>query len=169
MAILKATYAETLRRLVAIRNDTSHPADRDVHHWQRHNPVVLEGLVQTMLGSPNHIYHGGLLHSRVFYFDPTRHRPGLPPGVAALVDRVSPDGISLNLVNLDPNRPRELIVQGGAFGEHQFTTLRHRDQQQPIDQPLLRVHLAPASAGRLDLGMKRFAHRPSYGFPWHDK
>jgi hypothetical protein len=167
--ILKATYAETLRRLVALRNDTSRPPDRDVHHWQRHNPVVLEGLVQTMLGSPNHIYHGGLLHCRVFYFDPARKRPGLPPGVAALVDRVSPEGISLNLVNLDPNRPREVIVQAGAFGEHEFTSLRLQDQQKPIDRQLLLVRLAPGSGGRLDLGMKRFAHRPSYGFRWRDK
>ena len=42
-----------------------------MHHWQQRNPVVLEGLVQLMLGGPNHIYHGGLLaRAACFYFDP---------------------------------------------------------------------------------------------------
>jgi len=166
--ILRATYGETLRRLEAIRNDVSRPPERDVHHWQRHNPVVLEGLVQTMLGSPNHVYHGGLLHCRVFYFDPVRKRPGLPPDVAALVDKISPEGISLSLVNLDPRRPRDVIVQAGAFGEHQFTSVRQQDGLKAIDRKLFLVRLGPGSGGRLDIGMKRFAHRPSYGFPWHD-
>ncbi len=165
--ILRATYAETLRRLEAVRNDRSEPSERGVHHWQRLNPVVLEGLVQTMLGSPNHIYHGGLLLCRVFYFDPVGKRPGLPPDVAALVDKVSPDSISLSLVNLDPNRPREVIVQAGAFGEHEFTSVRHQDELKSVDGELFLVRLGPASGGRLDVGMKRFVRRPSYGFPWH--
>ena len=55
-----------------IRHDHSVPADRNVHHWQERNPIVLEGLVQLMLGGPNHVYHGGLLHCRLFYFDPVR-------------------------------------------------------------------------------------------------
>ena len=167
--ILKATYAETLRRLERIRNDRSHPPDRDVHHWQRHNPVVLEGLVQTMLGSPNHVYHGGLLHCRVFYFDPKRKRPGLPLDVAALVDKISPESVSLNLINLDPNHPRDVIVQAGAFGEHKFTSVRRRDSVETIDGNSFLVHLKPGSGGRLELGMKRFVNRPSYGLPWQDK
>ncbi|MCZ7638335.1 MAG: hypothetical protein M5U12_21200 [Verrucomicrobia bacterium] len=77
-----------------IRTDTSEPAGRDVHHWQQRNPVVLEGLVQTLLGAPNHIYHGGLLHGRVWYFDPERRRSGLPPDVAALVERIEPPVLS---------------------------------------------------------------------------
>jgi hypothetical protein len=29
------------------------------------------------------------------------------------------------------------------------------------------VELAPSTSIRLDAGMQRFAHAPSYGFPWH--
>jgi hypothetical protein len=164
-AILKATYAETLRRLEVIRRDRSTPQEQDVHHWQDRNPVVLEGLVQTMLGAPNHIYHGGLLLCRVFYFDPIRKRPGLPGEVAALVDRIDPDGISLQLVNLHPSETRQVILRAGAFGEHEFTGVRHRDETTPVGDQFLLVRFQPGAGGRLDIEMKRFARRPSYAFP----
>ena len=164
--ILRATHAETLRRLEAIRNDTTQPQERDLHHWQRHNPVVLEGLVQLMLGGPNHIYHGGLLHCRVFFFDPARKRPGIPPDVAALVDKVTPHGISVQLVNLHPNQSRLVILRAGAFGEHEFTEVRHEGRTFPIGRQSFQVRLRPATAGQLEVGMKRFVNRPSYGFPW---
>ncbi|MHC4176111.1 MAG: hypothetical protein ACYSWU_01310 [Planctomycetota bacterium] len=169
LQILKATYAETLRRLEMIRNDQTQPQQRNVHHWQQRNPVVLEGLVQLMLGSPNHIYHGGLLHCRLFYFDPLRKRPGLPPDVAALVDKITPEGVSVHLVNLHPSRPREVILQAGAFGEHEFTQVRHMNETTPVDGSFFQVRLLPGAAGRMEIGMKRFANRPSYAFPWHGR
>jgi hypothetical protein len=129
--------------------------------------VVLEGLVQLLLGGPNHVYHGGLLHTRLFYFDPLRKRPGLPPDVAALVDRVTPDGLSVQLVNLHPTEPREVILQAGAFGEHRFELVRQKEQSTTVDGKRLRVHLCPGARSRLDVGMTRFANRPSYAPPWH--
>ena len=167
LQILKATYAETLRRLEMIRHDRTQPAERDAHHWQQRNPVVLEGLVQLMLGSPNHIYHGGLLHCRLFYYDPQRKRPGLPPDVAALVDKITPEGVSVHLVNLHPSRSREVILKAGAFGEHEFTEVRYGDETTRVERALFQVRLRPGAAGRLQIGMKRFVNRPSYAFPWH--
>ena len=171
LQILQATYGETLRRLKMIRADQTTPDEQDVHHWQRLNPVVLEGLVQLMLGSPNHIYHGGLLHCSVRYFDPEHKRPGIPPDVAALVDKITPQGISLQLVNLHPTESRDVIIQAGAFGEHEFTTVRQvvHDPHQfhTIDRKCFQVRLAPGAVGRLELGLNRFANRPSYAFPWH--
>jgi hypothetical protein len=160
--ILKATLAESLRRLELIRGDQTEPASRDVHHWQQRNPVVLEGLVQLMLGGPNHVYHGGLLHCRLFYFDPARKRPGLPPDVAALVDKVTPDSVSVQLVNLHPNKPRAVVLQAGAFGEHEFTTAGHKHQTVQVGRNRLQVLLRPGVVGRLDLSMKRYVHAPSY-------
>jgi hypothetical protein len=160
--ILKATYAESLRRLETVRHDQSEPASRDLHHWQQRNPVLLEGLVQLMLGGPNHIYHGGLLNCRVFYFDPARKRPGLPPDVAALVDKVTPDSISVQLVNLHASEPREVVLQAGAFGEHEFTTAGHKKQRIQVGRNRVGVRLGPGAGGRLDLGMKRYVNAPSY-------
>ena len=72
LEILKSCYRETMSRLEKIRQDDTTPDEQDVHHWQKLNPVVLEGLVQLTLGAPNHIYHGGLLHASVRYFDPVK-------------------------------------------------------------------------------------------------
>ncbi|MDH3650627.1 MAG: hypothetical protein OEQ53_13170, partial [Saprospiraceae bacterium] len=97
--MLKANYQEVLKKLKAIRSDDTRPDDQDVHHWLELNPVILEGLVQCMLGAPNHIYHGGLLHTSVRYFDPSNKRPGMPPDVGALVERITSQSITLKLVN----------------------------------------------------------------------
>ena len=133
-AILRANYAETCRRLERLRQDDGDPREWDVHHWQEINPVTCEGLVQLTLGAPPPIYHGGLLHCRVRYFDPTRQRPGLPPGIAALVERITPQGILLRLVNTDPLEGQEVVVQAGAFGEHSFTEVQRLDEAgQPTD------------------------------------
>ena len=171
--ILKATYAETLRRLDLIRKDRTTPDEQDVHHWQNRNPVILEGLVQTMLGGPNHIYHGGLLHTSLRYFDPERRRPGIPPDVAALVERITPNGVSLHLVNLHPSEPRDCIVQAGMFGEHEISRVRqvihYPYQFHTIHRKFLQVHLGPGASGRIELDIKRFANPPSYALPWHDE
>ncbi|MBM4075061.1 MAG: hypothetical protein FJ267_05385, partial [Planctomycetes bacterium] len=44
--ILQSTYEETLKRLKSIRVDQTTTDEQDVHHWQKLNPVILEGLVQ---------------------------------------------------------------------------------------------------------------------------
>jgi hypothetical protein len=169
--ILRSTYQETLRRLEMIRQDRTTPDQQDVHHWQQRNPVVLEGLVQTMLGGPNHIYHGGLLHVSLRYFDPRRRRPGVPPDVAVLVDRIGPEGVSLTLVNLHPTAVRDVVVQGGAFGEHEITRVRqvvhYPFQFHTVQRRFFQARLQPGSVGRLEIDMKRFANRPTYAFPWH--
>jgi hypothetical protein len=163
--ILEATYEEALRRLHAVRTDASRPAERNVHHWQERNPVVLEGLVQTLLGGPNHIYHGGLLHARLRYFDAVRQRPGMPPQVAALVDRLTPTQVGVQLVNLHPTETRELILQAGAFGEHEFTSVHDGQRSVPCTGRRVRVILKPGAVGRLDLGMNRYVNSPTYATP----
>ena len=171
--ILKAGYRETLSRLQRIRDDSTTPAEQDVHHWQKLNPVVLEGLVQLMLGSPNHIYHGGLLHASVRYFDPAEKRAGIPPDVAALVERLTPNGIRLKLVNLHPTEERRVVLQAGMFAEHEFTRVRqvvhYPYQFDKIDARRFEVTLVPGAVGRLEIDMKRFAHRPTYSFPWQSE
>ncbi|MBN2326825.1 MAG: hypothetical protein JXR73_06700 [Candidatus Omnitrophica bacterium] len=169
--ILKAGWLETLRRLELVRHDQTTPDEQDVHHWQQRNPVVLEGLVQTMLGAPNHIYHGGVLHCSVRYFDPQRMRPGIPQDTAVLIDKITQDGISLHLVNLHPVESRKIIIQAGAFGEHTITMVR-QVQEYPyqfntINHRYFQVNLAPCAAGRLEITIKRYINQPTYDFPWH--
>ena len=165
--ILRLDQRHVVRRLEAIRRDDGDPATWDVHHWQDRNPVLCEGLVQTMLGAPQPIYHGGLLHCAVTYFDAEADRPSLPPAVGALVESVDAEGVTVQLVNADPLRAHALIVQGGAFGEHCFTTATDVDGGNTVEVagPWLRVELGPAAALRLRLGTRRFAAAPAYGGP----
>ncbi len=164
--VLKACYQETLRRMEQIRTDRTTPDQQDVHHWQKLNPVVLEGLIQLTLGSPNHIYHGGLLHSRVRYFDPERRRPGLPRDVAVLIDEIHPGSISLHMVNLNPGESRDVVLQAGAFGEHQFTVVKQVDhyphQFDTVNGRHFQVRLAPAAVGRLVIEMERYKNTLTY-------
>lgn len=170
--MLRANYEEVLRRLKDLREDETLPDDQDVHHFFQRNPVILEGLVQLMLGAPNHIYHGGLLHSSVRYFDPENKRPGIPDDVAALVERITSKSITLKLVNLHPTEPKRVIVQGGMFGEHRVKRVRqvidYPYQFYTIDKPYFEVDLGPGAIGQLELDIDRFANTPSYRFPWHE-
>jgi hypothetical protein len=115
------------------------------------------------------VYHGGLLHASVRYFDPCQRRPGLPEHVAALVEKVTPDGIRLTLVNTDPLNEREVMVQAGAFGEHSFGSVRHADAPEAapiaVDDKYLCVRLGPWAQARLDVDVTRFQNLPSYAFP----
>ncbi len=105
------------------------------------------------------------------YYDRDRVRPGLPPDVALLVDELTADSVGVQLVNTSRNEARNLIVQAGAFGEHQFTKVRYEDgdseQNVPLDGKYFAVELPPSTSIRVDAGMRRFANQPSYAFPWH--
>jgi hypothetical protein len=162
---LRANYQECLRRLALIRSDTTKPDDMNVHHWQNRNPLVLEGLVQQMMGGPNHIYHGGLLHVRLRYFDALKKRPGVPDDVAALVDQIQEDSIRLTLVNTSSTMRRETILQAGAFGEHEFVSVDQGKGAVSVGAKHLSVELPPGSVGTLTLKLKRFVNAPTYDWP----
>ncbi len=138
------------------------------HHWQGQNPVTTEALVQLMLGGPQIQYNGGLLFASVRYFDPVRRRPGVPEDVAALVRKIEPNRIVLELYNLSNTQTREVIVQAGTFGEHNFTTVKTGDGEAiEVGRKLVAVRLGPGAGSTLELGLKRWANQPSYAFPWH--
>ena len=125
--------------------------------------------------------------SRLRYFDYNRKRPGLPKDTAALVETLEANRTVVRLVNLSPFETRDMVVQGGAFGEHQFTDVRYtyRTSDYPgatVDYaaPLvtedtrtasvganhLRVVLPPATEITLELGTMCFANQPSATRSW---
>jgi hypothetical protein len=164
--MLDATYQEMCRRLALIRDDDGDPAEWDVHHWQNLNPVVCEPLAQLTTGSPGAIYHGGLLHAAVRYFDPEAQRPGLPEGVSALVGRVSDDAITVHLANTNLLEAREVLLQAGAFGEHAFVDATVGDSVVEVGGRHFSVRMDAATELRIDLTMERHANAPTYDFPW---
>ncbi len=171
--VMEAELAAALSSFHAIRSE-----DRDVEaliadNQAPVNPVHTGGLTQVMLGAPDIIYNGGLVRGTVRYFDRDRTRPGLPQDVAALVDRVAADGVGLQLVNLSHTETRRVIVEAGAFGEHEFTEVKfNQDGEEAITiaavhGKYLAFELPPSTQLRVDAGMRRFASSPSYALPWH--
>jgi hypothetical protein len=168
---LQASYREVWGALQAIREEARDPQSWYIQHWIPRNPVVPDGLLQLTTGAPPPIYHGGLLHCRVRYFDPQRGRPGLPDDVAALVEQVHPAGFRLRLVNLDPQAARTVIAQAGAFGEHEFAAVRVLEgggagEPRAVASRWLQVVLHPGAGVTLDLTTRRYVHTPTYELPW---
>ena len=165
------TLSAELEGVVKTYNEMVHD-DRDVamiieENRVAQNPVRTKALTHVALGAPQSVYHGGLSRATVRYFDDDLARPGLPKDVAAFVDMLAPDAAGIQLVNLSTTETRNLIVQAGAFGEHQFSELRYDKKMLPIGSKYFRVSLPPSASIRVEAGMSRFVNDPSYAFPWH--
>ena len=163
--IMDAQEAEILRRMEVMRRDDGDPESWDVHHWQEINPVHTEALLQLACGGPQIIYHGGLLHVRLRYFDALEGRPGLPADVAALVSSISEAGVTVQFVNTSPLHGRRLIAQAGAFGEHRITKAASAEEQVKVEGRHLAIDLPPGRSIRIALEMKRYCHQPNYNQP----
>jgi hypothetical protein len=187
-AILAKSLGQVAWRLEQIRRDEEDLAGVSIHHWQELNPVLTEALIQLTLGAPAPIYNGGLLFAPVRYFDRLSRRPGLPPDVAALVRDLHADGVRIDLVNLSPFATREVVVQAGAFAEHNFTAARYSaiadsvtfpgpvgayipsvletsSRTVPVRDRWLAIRLPPGTQIILDVGTERFVHDPTYRGP----
>jgi hypothetical protein len=103
----------------------------------------------------------------VLHFDPQRRRAGVPPGVAALVSEMTDTKTVVTLVNLSKDRPRTVVVQGGAYGEHQLESVTAGGRTTRVQAPLLTVRLGPGCGQRLALQMRHYANRPTTLHPWH--
>ena len=171
--ILRAEYQYALATYEAMRVDERSPLDIITTNRLPSHPVLTKGLTQVALGAPQSVYNGGLLRATVRYYDADRARPGLPLDVAALVDELGADVVGVQLVNTNRNETRRLIVQAGAFGEHQFTGLKYREEGKDgertvaADGKYFAVELPPSTSIRVEAGLQRFGNTPSYAFPWH--
>ena len=168
---LSLQYERALEHYQAMVDDDRSRDQIIADNLQPQNPVHTKVLTQAIFGSPQYMYHGGMLRATFRYYDAERMRPGLPADVGALVDELRDDGAGLQLANTSRNQTRRLIVQAGAFGEHDFTRVRSvgdaSDAELSVNGRLFSVELPPTSSIRIDASMKRFANNPSYAFPWH--
>ena len=155
------------KRVAAMRRDNTPPERRLADNMLDYNPAATESLVQLMWGGLLPGREGGLVNARLRYFDPDRKRAGVPPDVAALVSELSDTQTIVTLVNLNPSRSRTVIVQGGAYGEHQLVSVTSGGKTTPIGSPLLTVRLEPGCGQRLVLTMRRYANAPTVMHPWH--
>ncbi len=147
------------------------------------NPCLTEALTQLMLGGLPTGREVHVLHAQVRYFDPANRRAGLPPEVAALVERITDEGVVLQLVNLDPVAGRSVVVQAGAYAEHEITLVHCEpvaeahgapgaaaaapaQAGQQVRAPHVTIQLEPGAGTRLTLRLRRYAQLPTFAFPW---
>jgi len=168
--ILRHNISQVESRLAFMETDQDDPNKYSDSYFQRRNPVTCEGLVQLTMGAPLPHYNGGLLVTRLRYFDVQNKRAGLPPDVSALVTGMTHDQTSLEIVNLSKTESRELIIQAGSMGEHNFIEAVYQidseAQKIKMNDKYLHVNLQPFTNIKIDLKMQRFVNIPSYKQPF---
>lgn len=154
------------RRLEMIRTDPTTADTRLADYLLDFNPAATNALVNLTLGG--YFANGRIwvLHSRFRHFDPEKRRAGLPEDVAALVNSLGAESSSLTLVNTNPAKVREVAVQAGGYGEHQFVSATVNGKSVPVNGPVLNVRLEPGAGAVIEFQMKRYANRPTFAFPW---
>lgn len=164
---LRAQLTDIRKSMEALRNDPT-TVDTRLADWPaRYNPlgpsIELNRLMQGgyLRGK---IY---VLHCRVRYFDPARHRAGLPENVASLVTKVSDTMTKVTLVNIDQVEARDVIVQTGGYGEHQCIRVEAGGRTLPVNDKRFSVRLEPGAGAELTIHVDRYANQPSLAFPWH--
>jgi hypothetical protein len=166
-AVLSETIQRTERDLKNIRRQAALPPEkRSDRSWPRHWTWV-GPMVNLMTGGPVPLWHGQLHMARFRYFDPERRRPGISAACAALVEKLSDDAATLVLVNTDPEESHSILVQTGAYAEHQCISVTPEGNRAvPVNSPIFEVTLAPGAGRRLEVKMTRFANTPTLAFPW---
>jgi hypothetical protein len=163
---LQAGLNQVRLRVAGMCQDTTTPDTRLSDDMNRLNPAVTDPLIELMLGGLPTGRVGYPLHCRLRYFDPARARAGLPEDVAALVSGMTAGQVTVTLVNLSPVHERAVVVQGGAYGEHQLMSVTVGGQTIPADRSALAVRLAPGCGACLQIDMQRYANPPTLAFPW---
>jgi hypothetical protein len=164
--VLRQDLARIRQRVQGLRDDTSTPDTRLADDPMKYNPASVHSLVTLMLGGVHPGVGGNSLIARLRYFDWQTRRPGLPPGVSALVEQLTDSSATLTLVNVDPVHPRSLVVQGGAYAEHQIVAAQTTSSRVEVAGPRCLVRLAPGAGGTIRLTMRRHVAPPTLKQPW---
>ena len=162
---LQRDFVTIRQKVQGMRRDTTTPDTRLSDDPMPFNPATVSTLIELMLGGilPR---HGEPLNCRVRYFDPVKRRAGIPEDVAALVERITDEDVTLTLVNINQIESRTVVVQGGAYAEHQLVSIATDNQVLALNQPFCTVRLAPGSGSRIVIKMKRYVNQPTFVFPW---
>jgi hypothetical protein len=162
---LRGDLERIRQRVQKMRSDASTPDTRLADDTLKLNPASIHSLVELMMAGLPTGNRKLVLHSRLRYFDPARRRAGMPADVAALVEKMTADSVTVTLVNTNPVESRRLIVQAGTHAEHQFSEAGVEGKTVPVDAPALTIDLAAGAGTRLVLKMRRFVNQPTWSFP----
>ncbi len=163
---LLSDFDRLRHNLEVMRADTATPDTRLSDDMNHINPAVTENLTRLMLGGLPTGRTGGPLHARLRYFDPDQRRAGIPQDVAALVQKLTADSVTLTLVNTSQTSGRRVTVQAGAYAEHKFGAIASNDQTVDISSDTFDVNLAPGAGAQLHITTDRYTNTPTLAFPW---
>ncbi len=163
---LREDFEAIRRRVAGMRRDTTTPETRLADDPMKFNPATVRALRELMLAGLDPGRGAGPLHCRLRYFDPLGLRAGVPENVAALVDEVTDQRVGVTLVNLSQTLARTVVVQAGAYGEHQCVRVDTEGRTFRIGKPYFTVRLAPGAGARLVIHTDRYANDPTLEFPW---
>jgi hypothetical protein len=175
---LRAGLTRMRTRMQKVDGDSTSADMRLADSALEYNPAAVAALTQ-LIEAGLYIQHpgwarttpgqgGALLFSRLRYFDPARRRAGLPPDVAVLIDGWGPDSLTATFVNISPSEARSVIVQGGAYAEHQIVSVSDGKMTLAVNAPHFPLRLAPGAGARLTVRMQRFVNDPTLSFPWEE-
>jgi hypothetical protein len=167
--VLRRDLATVARKTAAFRADKTPPEKRLADNMLGYNPATITGLTHLMQGGLVPSREGGLLFARLRYFDPERRRAGVPPDVAALISEMSDTKTVVTLINLHASQPRDVTVQGGAYGEHRIESVEAGGNVRNVGAPTFTVRLAPGAGTKLSLQMRRYSSAPTITLPWERK
>ena len=86
--------------------------------------------------------------------------------MAALVDHIEKDYLKVHLVNTNPNEARSIIVQGGAYAEHQIKNVSFNGENWPVDDTHVNIGIAAGSGVHATIELQRYINQPTATFPW---
>jgi hypothetical protein len=149
--------------------------------------VVTETLTQLTWGAPQVVYNGGLTQGRVRYYDAQRHRPGLPPDVAALVSSLDPAATTVTwstcplpgpapswcrpaVTRSTTSRPRTIPAPhpgwAGQHTEYVSHDVEVTGREIAVGGPWLDVELPPGTEVTLTLRLRLRVRVPAARTPW---
>ena len=166
---MRADLVDVRKRMKFLLEDHTSPDMRLVDDPMHINPASITSLIRLMGGGfyePDHARRSPPFHTRLRYFDPQKRRAGVPDEVAVLVDQMTDKAVRVHLVNLNPIESRTLVVQGGAYGEHQLVVVAEKDRRVAIDDTYFTISLAPGAGTTLNIEMNRYINQPTMDFPW---
>jgi hypothetical protein len=164
--ILKDQLELIRKRMTEMQSDPTTPETRLADWSLSYDPAAAtKELVRLMIGG-NLTGRIWTLHSRVRYFDPEKRRAGLPEDIASLVTKMEDGVTKVMLVNINPVESRKVVVQTGAYGEHQCLWVMVNDRKYSVNDRYFTIHLAPGSGAEVTIKAKRYVNKPSLAFPW---
>ena len=153
-------------RIDGMRQDTSTPDTRLADNPMQFNPCSVESLIHLMLGGIHVTRKASVLHCRLRFFDPQRKRSGIPEGVANLVTELSDNHVTFTLVNTDQVHPRNVTIQAGGYGEHQFHSIEFNGEEHSLDANSANIRLLPGAGATCRMSISRYKNQPTIRYPW---